>query len=158
MSKEKENFSDWKNEFKKGVNSTLPFLLSHHEPEEYNKCILVGKHYVCGRCFGIYFGLLIGFLFNLFFVIDFIFLFFVIYFFPICALMDWYFSNIKNKHSNNKIRFFSGFLLGFAFILAISSLLNYFFYWLISGMIYGILAIILLCFNFLKKRKNDKIK
>jgi uncharacterized membrane protein len=92
-------------------------LLSHHYPEEYNRCIKVTfrkkEYYLCARCFG-YFSsffvlLLISFFFNSLFVqIDWI----LLYILPSFAIIDWALTKFHINNGTNKSRYITGFLLG----------------------------------------------
>lgn len=39
----------------------LRFLLSHHQPEHYDRCVRIGGQWVCARCLGLYPPMIVGF-------------------------------------------------------------------------------------------------
>jgi len=92
-------------------------LLSHHYPEEYNRCIKITfrkkEHYLCARCFG-YFSsffpfFLVSFLLNKFLIqIDWM----ILFIFPSFAIMDWALAKLDITNGTNLSRYITGFFLG----------------------------------------------
>jgi len=92
-------------------------LLSHHYPEEYNRCIKITfrkkEHYLCARCFG-YFSSFFLFFVASFFLdsllvqIDWI----LLYILPSFAIADWIIAKYHINTGTNLTRYITGLLLG----------------------------------------------
>lgn len=92
-------------------------LLSHHYPEEYNRCIKITfrkkEHYLCARCFGYFSSFFIFFFFSFLFnqhILSFDWI--ILYLLPSFAVIDWALSLFKMFNGTNTIRYLTGFLLG----------------------------------------------
>jgi len=98
------------------------YLLSHHLPKDYDRCLQVNfndrKVRICSRCLGWYTSFL------LFWVLLFLDLTFllsyemvVLYFFPAPAMIDWALHRFSLYNGSNLSRVSTGFLLGFTFAM-----------------------------------------
>ncbi|WP_094227049.1 DUF2085 domain-containing protein [Methanolobus psychrotolerans] len=107
-----------KHEILSGLNETSKYLLSHHEYQEYYKCLELKfsgkKHYICSRCLGIYTAIISNFLYyssisekHLPYA--------TIALLPMAALVDWSVTAFGIHRSNNLFRIISGLLLGIAY-------------------------------------------
>ncbi len=136
------------NELKIGLSETSKYLLSHHLPNDYDKCISIyvgGKIiHLCSRCSGVYIGISTGFLANLFHIFEPNML--IILIFPMFALIDWFVTAFNMHKSNNTIRIASGFFLGLAYIFAALLAIREFpnFLVITTGALYALLAVLLL--------------
>lgn len=111
-------------ELRDGVDRTLPHLLSHHPPAEYDRChkfhIRNRTIRICARCLGIYPGILVGVLAGLTgppilrgFVL--------VYLLPAPAMIEWF--GTADGAGSNGVRTVTGFLLGYAYGLGVVWLL-----------------------------------
>lgn len=91
------------------------YVLSHHVPLEYYRCIQMPwrgkKYYVCARCFGVYFGAILGIIASFFWKIDAM----LPELLPLPAMIDWTVHILNLWNGNNAIRIVSGVFLGFAY-------------------------------------------
>lgn len=141
----RENISDLFSEILVGLKLASPFILSHHAPENYHKCIVIFNQRVCSRCFGIFIGFLNGLQLSNFFFFEEYYLAAIVLF-PIPMLVDWYRSNRKISKSSNLIRAFSGFIFGIIYGVGIIFFLQDKFraITLTTGLLYGLIAVKLL--------------
>ena len=144
----KSNIYNIFQEIVKGIKISLPYLLSHHNSEEYYKCynLKLKKRnlHICSRCLGIYFGIIIGILLSFAYFNHFIFIF-SIYIFPVLTIIEWYLVNILNYKGYNLLRSTFGFLLGISYIFGIVLLIKgFYFETIIAFCIWSSLGILLL--------------
>jgi uncharacterized membrane protein len=111
-----------KQELRKGISETVPFLLSHHIPSRRNRChriVLFGRQiHLCARCSGIYPGILAGLLFPLHPIS-----LWLIAVLPAPALVDWAITSFRSYHDSNAVRTATGLLLGYGYGLGVTRLL-----------------------------------
>ncbi|MFC7116008.1 DUF2085 domain-containing protein [Natronoarchaeum sp. GCM10025703] len=103
-------------ELRKGLARTWPYLLSHHEPSERCRCYsprLRGRRIrLCARCTGIYPGILaalsgVGGSPTLALAI--------VIAFPLPALVDWTVTTFTGRRGYNAVRTATGLLLGYGY-------------------------------------------
>ncbi|QLD89211.1 DUF2085 domain-containing protein [Natronomonas salina] len=124
--------------------ATRPYLLSHHQPGEWDRCYAprVGGRRVrlCARCLGIYPGILAGLLAALIgsplptglWVVTLL---------PMPALVDWAVSAFTARRGWNPVRTATGFGLGYAYGVGLATLyLTGDLRVLAIGVVYGLLA------------------
>lgn len=143
-------------EIKEAIKTSLPYLLSHHEAKDYNRCHLIkiaGKQiHICARCLGIYLGLIISLFFNISSMPQAYILFYLAVA-PISTLVD----QLVNLKIKNIERTITGLLLGTAFIIGIKDLAINKDYWvLLIGGIYAVLALLILKIKHNPSRHFDK--
>ncbi|WP_121822180.1 DUF2085 domain-containing protein [Halostella salina] len=133
-----------RDELRKGLAATRPFLLSHHAPEERDRChelnFFSRQIYLCARCSGIYPGILLALMypFQLASVP-------VIALLPLPALIDWAITSFGKTNGSNVIRTVTGVLLGFGYGMALRRLLlELETRILIIGVVYATVAILLI--------------
>lgn len=145
MLKTKKHGSNFLHEMKEGIRVTIPYVLSHHQREQYHKCFFIIGIPVCSRCAGIYTGILFGFLIYFLNFVSLPYLL-MIFLFPSFALLDWTVTAFKFHNGNNHTRFFSGILLGTAYAFGLSLLFTGMqtVIVLFIGLIYGSIAILLI--------------
>lgn len=108
---------DW-SEVRAALAATRPYLLSHHEPDEYHRCYAptVGGRRVrlCARCLGVYPGIAVGLLAalapsplptGLLAVAS----------LPLPALVDWAATAFTARRGWNPVRTATGAALGYAY-------------------------------------------
>ena len=115
---------DW-GEVRRGLAMARPFLLSHHLPEDYDRCyapVIRGRTVrVCARCAGIYPGILAGLwaivaapaLLNHVSLVALL---------PAPALLDWGLSAFTSRAGSNPGRTATGVLLGYGHGLGLGHL------------------------------------
>lgn len=112
-------------EFKSGLAEMRPYLLSHHEPDEYYRCyrVRVGGRtvHLCGRCSGLYPGIAAGVLlfvggvaadYHLALIAT----------LPAFALVDWASTTFTARRGWNPVRTLTGAALGVAYGLGLATL------------------------------------
>jgi len=144
MLKTKKPCSNFIREFKSGIDDTIPYLLSHHESKDYDKCLTISKYKICARCFGVYIGIILTGILHLNFYISPFVLILVVFLFPVFTLLDWTISTFSKIKSNNKLRIFSGLTLGSVFISGVLLLSTGQYVVFFPGIIYAGLAVILI--------------
>lgn len=132
------------------LKDILSYILSHHEPKDYNRCLSLtvagNKYNICSRCAGWYSSFLF---FWILLAIDIDFLLnyniVIIFLFPIPAIFDWSLHKFKIYKGTNASRFITGLFLGLAF----ATILYIFFrnpfdplIWIVSLLYTTIIAII----------------
>jgi len=126
------------------------YLLSHHEPKDYNRCLLIkfgGKeYYICSRCSGWYSSFILFWIFLLI-GIDFILSYkiIILYLFPIPALIDWSLHRFRICNGNNLSRILTGFLIGLTFATLLYTFIKNPFdinFWIVS-IIYTFIVVII---------------
>jgi len=98
------------------------YLLSHHLPKDYDRCLQINvndrKVRICSRCLGWYISF---FLFWVLLFLDLNFLLnykmIILYFFPAPAMIDWSLHRFGFYSGNNLSRVSTGFLLGLTFAM-----------------------------------------
>lgn len=116
---------DWA-ELRAGLAETRRYLLSHHEPEDYDRTyavtILGHRERLCARCTGVYPGILLGALAGLLDVGPFAStaLLLVV---PLPALVDWTVTRFTPRSGRNGVRTATGLLLGYGYGLGLVALL-----------------------------------
>lgn len=117
---------DW-DEVRAALAATRPYVLSHHEPEEWDRCYApsVGSHRVrlCARCLGIYPGIVAGIVASL--------LasplptgLWVVAGLPLPALVDWTATAFTDRSGWNSVRTATGVLLGYAYAVGLGLVLG----------------------------------
>lgn len=109
-------------ELREGLQAAAPYLLSHHEPEEWDRCyapVLFGRRVrLCARCLGIYPGIGLGavaavagppFPSGIALVLV----------LPAFALFDWVVTTFSARTGVNAVRTATGALLGYAYGLGL---------------------------------------
>ncbi|MFA9516823.1 DUF2085 domain-containing protein [Halopenitus sp. H-Gu1] len=116
-----------KRELRKGIAETRRYLLSHHEPEEYDRChrVRIGSRpvHLCARCSGIYPGILVGVGWFLLGSGSARIHLVLIAILPIFALVDWAITAFRPISGSNAVRTITGGLLGIAYGLGLGRLL-----------------------------------
>ncbi|MBT5021808.1 DUF2085 domain-containing protein [Candidatus Woesearchaeota archaeon] len=92
-------------------------LLSHHYPEEYNRCIKVNfrkkDYYFCARCLGYFSSFFLFFLASFFLNLSLVKIDWVLlYILPSFAVVDWMLANFHINNGTNLTRYITGLLLG----------------------------------------------
>ncbi|MFH0714435.1 MAG: DUF2085 domain-containing protein [Candidatus Diapherotrites archaeon] len=64
MQRQEKTLNDQTKEAIHFLKEMSPYLLSHHNKEEYFRCIQIKKAKICARCFGIYAGIIFALIFN----------------------------------------------------------------------------------------------
>lgn len=137
-----------KSEFKEGLSETRRYILSHHQPEEYNKCYTIrtdGRTIrLCARCLGIYPGIVVG-VFIYFFEVFPDYQLLLVVTLPVFALADWVLTTFTDLSGWNSTRTITGLLLGTAYGLGLCQLfLSTQLIIILIGAIYGSTAATLL--------------
>lgn len=115
---------DWA-EFGDGVAETRRYLLSHHEPADYDRTyrmsVLGREERLCARCTGVYPGIAAGLLAGILggSALASTALLFVL---PLPALIDWAATRLGGRSGTNAIRTATGLLLGYAYGLGLVAL------------------------------------
>lgn len=138
---------DW-GEFREGITETRRYLLSHHRPEDWDRCYALTVHgtqyHLCARCSGVYPGIVLGLVAYLGGVLP-SWHWVVILMFPIPALVDWWLSSTGIVTSWNPLRTVTGGLLGGAFGLGLGLFFGSGSLWVVGvGGLYGATALVLL--------------
>lgn len=100
-----------------GFEATRPYLLSHHEPHEYDRCYTVSRRRnvrLCARCVGIYPGIVAGLVVAWVGVLP-IAPLIVVGLFPLPGLIDWTVTATRSVRGRNSVRTLSGGALGFGY-------------------------------------------
>lgn len=109
-------------ELRRGLAAARPFLLSHHDPTEWDRCYaltFLGRRVrLCARCSGIYPGILLGALAPA----DVVTLLFVAVL-PLPALVDWTRTAFTRAAGSNAVRTATGVALGLGYGLGLRRLL-----------------------------------
>jgi uncharacterized membrane protein len=104
-------------EFAAGLRRTAPFLLSHHEADEHDRCYAVGVRgrtvRLCARCTGIYPGIAVGL--GVAAVGEWTAPLVLIAVLPAFALVDWTVTAFSTVDGANPVRTATGALLGFGY-------------------------------------------
>ena len=115
-------------ELRSGLAGTRRYLLSHHEPEEWDRCYAVGipgrerPLRLCARCSGIYPGIALGVALvstGALPVVP-----WLVAVLPAFALLDWARSQFTARRGSNAARTASGFGLGFAYGMGLLGVLR----------------------------------
>lgn len=118
--------ADWKRrlgEAREALESSTPYLLSHHAPRDYYRCYSIASFQVCARCAGIYPGILAGLLYS---STGQVLPLGLIALLPAPALVEKYFTGVKNRAGYNSARSLTGFLLGLGYVAGLVRLLRLF--------------------------------
>lgn len=135
-------------ELRRGLSETRRYLLSHHQPHEWDRChqaTIFGQEVrLCARCSGIYPGLIAGTVAGVAGLLPSMPLL-IIALFPAPALLDWSLTTFTERRGNNLVRTTTGALLGYAYglglyLLSSGRLLPV----LTVGLLYGLTAVALL--------------
>lgn len=149
-------YSSFSGELKNGLDQTINYVFSHHEPSEYYKCFhikIVWKDvYICSRCLGVYLGILIGVLIIFFNLLSPIFSLIIIAILPSLALIDWSISILTSIKSNNSIRAITGIFLGLSYCIGIFLVLknSYIIQVVTIGLCYMLIAFTMLYIKLLR--------
>ena len=115
---------DW-GEVRAGLAATRPYLLSHHEPEEYHRCYaptVAGRRVrICARCLGVYPGIAAGLLVSVsgwplptgLLAVAVL---------PLPALVDWTATAFTARRGWNPVRTATGAALGYAYGVGLAAL------------------------------------
>lgn len=108
-------------ELRKGLKRTSRYVLSHHRPEDFNRCyhlsFLNHSFHLCARCSGIFPGIFTGL--ALAFWLNFQISLPLIALSGIPTLIEKYFTGVKKYEGFNSLRTLTGFILGFGYVQAI---------------------------------------
>jgi uncharacterized membrane protein len=105
-----------------GIREALPYLLSHHEPNEYHKCyrLSIGGRQLrlCARCSGLYPGLIAGIAVALLvptarWILP------AIVVLPAPAIGHWVWTHTTEQAGHNGVRTLTGLLVGLAYGLGV---------------------------------------
>lgn len=114
-------------ELRAGLAETRRYLLSHHEPGDWDRCyqpVVFGRRVrLCARCSGIYPGILAGALASLASA-DALGSVFLVAVLPLPALLDWAVTAFTDHRGFNPVRTLTGGLLGFGYALGAALLLG----------------------------------
>jgi uncharacterized membrane protein len=109
--------TDRKEEFKKALKKTAPYLLSHHSEENRDRCYkvsIIGREiHLCSRCTGIYIGILLAF--SSFTVLN-GFSVSTVFLLAFPTILEKYMTDILGYNSRNFLRTLNGILIGFAYV------------------------------------------
>ena len=101
-------------EIRRGIAATLPFVLSHHEPTEWNRCYTLpffGRRVrLCGRCSGIYPGIVFALL-----APAHLGTLLAVAVLPLPALLDWTLTAFTRANGYNVVRTVTGAALGIGY-------------------------------------------
>lgn len=110
-------------ELRRGLRKTRRYLLSHHEPADWDRChqpMVFGRQLrICARCSGIYPGIIVGLLAGVLGKVP-LSPVLILALFPLPALVDWSLSTFANRTGNNLVRTATGALLGSAYGLGLA--------------------------------------
>ncbi|WP_280535373.1 DUF2085 domain-containing protein [Halopenitus sp. POP-27] len=114
-------------ELRAGIAETRRYLLSHHEPAEYDRChrVSIGSRTIrlCARCSGIYPGIAAGVGLGIGGWLQGPIGLLVIAVLPIAALVDWTLTAGRSDAGSNWVRTTTGLLLGIAYGFGLHRLL-----------------------------------
>lgn len=134
-------------EFRRGLAATAPYLLSHHEPDERERChtVAVGDRrlHLCARCTGIYPGIALGIALTVGGLWPaWVSLPWLVALLPAPALADWARSALRNRPGTNAVRTLTGAGLGLAYGTGLASIFaGRHLPWVVGvGVGYGVLA------------------
>ena len=117
---------DW-GEVRSALAATRPYVLSHHEPAEWDRCYAPAfggrRVRVCARCLGIYPGIVAGLLATLagasaptgLAVVALL---------PLPALVDWAVTAFTPRRGSNPVRTATGLALGYAYGVGLETLVT----------------------------------
>lgn len=113
-------------EIQSALGESRRYLLSHHEPSDYDRCHTVQIRrrsvHLCARCSGIYPGIAVGiglFVTDLFAAIQ----LGLVALLPLPALVDWSVTQFLQSDGSNTVRTLTGGLLGIGYGLGLGTLL-----------------------------------
>lgn len=118
----------WCTEFATGLRRTLTYLLSHHEPHNWDHCYcitvpgLATPLRICARCTGIYPGILHGVFAAAYGVLP-VALPLVVGL-PLFAVVEWSLTAFTSRRGSNPIRTITGGLLGLGYGLGLVGVLR----------------------------------
>lgn len=116
-----------RSELAKGWAETRQYLVSHHEPVEWDRCYALeirGRRVrLCARCLGIYPGILVGLLaypllrppMSHYYLVALL---------PLPALVDWAVTSFSDRSGYNAVRTLTGFLLGIGYAVGLVHLVG----------------------------------
>ena len=128
-------------EFKNALKTVAPYILSHHEPHEYYRCIRIKQTWICARCLGVYLGIfstIIALLATSLSTKP-----WLVALLPAPALIDWSVSHFHISHSTNTIHIITGGLLGAGYVFGVMLLLSQPTLALAIGSCYALIALVL---------------
>lgn len=112
-------------EVRAALAATRPYLLSHHEPAEWDRCYaptLLGRRVrLCARCLGVYPGIGLG-LAALLADLPVPSGLAAVAFLPLFALVDWTLTAFTGRRGTNTVRTATGAALGYAYGLGLGLL------------------------------------
>jgi uncharacterized membrane protein len=117
-----------RSEVRSGLTETRQYLLSHHEPEEWNRCYAVGipgrkrPLRLCARCSGIYPGIALGVALVAVGALPVVPLLVAVL--PAFALLDWTRSQFTARQGHNAVRTVTGLALGFGYGMGLLGVLR----------------------------------
>jgi uncharacterized membrane protein len=117
-----------RSEVRAGLAETRRYLLSHHEPEEWDRCYAVGipgrdrPVRLCARCSGIYPGIALGVVLVSTGVLPVV--AWLVAVLPAFALLDWARSQSTAQRGSNAARTVSGFALGLGYGMGLLGVLR----------------------------------
>lgn len=113
-----------------GLAETRPYLLSHHEPADYDRCYAVPVHgrriRLCARCSGIYPGIVVGVVFAYLAAPSPSTALVVAAILPVFALVDWARAAFTGASGSNAARTATGALLGLGYGVGVVAFLTSF--------------------------------
>jgi len=92
------------------IKENKNYLLSHHLPKNYNRCLTIKGIKICSRCFGFYIGILSSVLVYSFIVNDQIFVLTAV---P--GIIEWTIYRLKKNSIKPKFIAINGFLMGLTY-------------------------------------------
>ncbi|MFB6116718.1 MAG: DUF2085 domain-containing protein [Candidatus Nanosalina sp.] len=108
-------------ELRKGLKRTSRYVLSHHRPEDFNRCyhlsFLNYSFHLCARCSGIFPGIFTGLVFGFWLNLQVSLPLITVSGIP--TLIEKYFTGVKEYEGFNSVRSLTGFALGFGYIQGI---------------------------------------
>jgi uncharacterized membrane protein len=109
-------------ELAEGWAETRRYLLSHHEPTDWDRCYaptIRGRRVrLCARCLGIYPGILVGLLVASLFRVP-ISHYALVALLPLPALLDWTVTTFTDRAGHNVVRTSTGVLLGVGYAVGL---------------------------------------
>lgn len=145
---------DWR-EVRAALAATRPFLLSHHEPADWDRCYaptLRGRRVrLCARCLGVYPGIAVG-LFATAAALPLLTGAIAVTALPLPALLDWTTTTFTPRRGSNSVRTVTGAALGYAYGVGLWTLVVAGEPWVLAvGAAYGLVAAVLL---FVERRRQ----